>query len=175
VTGSFEGSAHAQASDTFQRLWNKYKGQFSQARYDLLDHHHHRHHHQHLLTIIFTATVDCRVLQMLEMWLTRYPGPFVRPSAFASPGANGDVMRKTLDAFLERAATTKAASRFEQALARLRDQLGALTATAAATAPCEEPGEGLDDSAPEDFAGSDEELLTEYQALDLLKVPNNNI
>jgi hypothetical protein len=82
-------------------------------------------------------------------------------------------MRKTLDAFLERA-TAKTASQFEQALARLRDRLGALAATAAA-AQCEEPDEGLDDdnSTPEDFAGSDDELLKEYQALDLLKVHNN--
>ncbi|ELR15076.1 RasGEF domain containing protein [Acanthamoeba castellanii str. Neff] len=144
----FEGSAHAQASDTFQRLWNKYKGQFTQAR----------------------------VLQMLEKWLAKYPGAFVRRSPFASPANKAAAspapaaMRKTLDAFLERA-TAKAASQFEQALARLRDRLGALTATAAA-AQCEEPDEGLDDdnSTPEDFEGSDDELLKEYQALDLLKI-----
>ncbi len=178
MTRSFEGSAHAQASDTFQRLWNKYKGQVTQARY-VPTHHHHDRHYNHRRR--YYHRTHGRVLWMLEKWLARYPGPFVRQSPFANPGAKPEgpplpaTMRQTLGAFLERA-TVKAAPQFGQALARMSDRLAELTATAAATAqPCEEPGEGLDDSAPEDFSGSYEELLTEYQARDLLKVPFNNI
>jgi hypothetical protein len=113
---------------------------------------------------------------MLETWLAKYPEPFVRPSLFVSPGAkpqappSPETMRQTLGAFLERA-TVKAAPQFGPALVRMSDRLAELTATAVATAPREEPQEDLDNSAPEDFSGSDEELLKEYQALDLLKVP----
>mgnify|MGYP001153115167 CR=1 FL=1 len=134
-----------------------------------------------IIIVVIAIATHGRVLWMLEKWLARYPGPFVRQSPFANPGAKPEgpplpaTMRQTLGAFLERA-TVNAAPQFGPALARMSDRLAELTATAAATAqPCEEPGEGLDDSAPEDFSGSYEELLTEYQARDLLKVPFNNI
>jgi hypothetical protein len=128
--------------------------------------------------VVITIATHGRVLWMLEKWLAKYPGPFVRQSLFVSPGASpeappsSETMRQTLGAFLERA-TVKAAPQFGPALARMSYRLAELTATAAATAPCEEPQEGLDDSAPEDFSGSDEELLKEYQARDLFKVPFN--